>query len=71
MPSGFVVQTTHCPAGKKILGGGAVIVNLTGISTIQTRGPADEHSWSVGVGNTQAGTNTFTLFVVAMCANVQ
>jgi hypothetical protein len=70
-PGQFVTQTTQCSPGKKVLGGGAVLFNPTGISTIQTSGPLDDHSWHVGIGNTQMRTNNFTLRVTAVCATVQ
>jgi hypothetical protein len=70
-PNGFQVFTATCSAGKKVLGGGILIFNPTGLWTVQDSGPQDDSSWTVAVSNTQSQINTANpISAYAICANV-
>jgi len=72
---GFTRQTAQCPAGKLVLGGGALVVgeNTADFNTrLQESGPSTTGGgvtslWLVSMKNTDAGPHTIQIF--AVCAN--
>ena len=61
--------TADCPAGKKVLGGGASTDTTSRNQKVSASYPKDEGTWEVTVDN--AGlTGTLTFKVYAVCATV-
>jgi hypothetical protein len=64
------VGSVGCPSGKKALGGGASFSPVSAAAFMRESAPLDDGvGWGVKVFNGST-TNSFTLFVWAICANV-
>ena len=69
---GELFRDASCPAGKKLLGGGATLFSVSGSRVIvHVSRPAADDVWRAGAANIGVGASTFTLLVSAICANVQ
>jgi hypothetical protein len=62
---GEIVQA-HCPAGKKVIGGGYKVDPMVG--RVQRNFPDDDNTWYVWIDN--LGGNTPIVGAYAICANV-
>jgi hypothetical protein len=72
---GFLRETTLCPVGKVVLGGGALVVGEGTAdfdTTLQESGPGTigggaQSGWLVAIQNNSGVTHTIGIF--AVCAN--
>ena len=68
-PGQFSTRTATCPAGKKVLGGGASATSVPSFSRMLVSAPTDPGTaWVAGVEN--EGPVSITMFAWAICANV-
>jgi hypothetical protein len=63
-------RTVDCPAGKKVVGGGALVFGSTGRWIMESSGPTSDTQWAVLFTNLSADpVKAVRVDVIAICVN--